>query len=87
MWRAYQLAKEWQCRPSEILDIEDPVQAYCVDSAVSLFGSQLQHELEHVKGKSDQAQAANRRRILEKWIPDTKASKKKSFKDPARAKV
>jgi hypothetical protein len=77
------MAKEWSCRPSEILAVADPVTAFCFDRAVYLFGTALSSELENVKAKTDKERKNKQDRILSKWIPEAKARQKSKFKDPA----
>ena len=83
-WTAFQLAKEWRVRPSELLDIDDPVDAFRFDRAVHIFGSALQAELEAVEGKTKQVRESKQRSIIQRWIPEATGTKQaKRFKDPA----
>jgi hypothetical protein len=78
---AFQLSQSCNERPSRIYDIHDPVQAFCFDRAVVLFGEALQAELEAVNENTASATKAKRQRILRKWIPEASAG---SFRDPAK---
>jgi hypothetical protein len=62
------------------------VQAFCFDRAVMIFGSSLSAELEKAKGKTDKQIAANRTRIIQKWIPEATgtARSRQKFRDPAK---
>lgn len=82
LWEAYLLAKAWRCRPSEIYAIEDELSSFCFDRAVNHFGGALEAELNSVEGKSSREIDSKRKRILQKWIPETSSSKPK-FRDPA----
>jgi hypothetical protein len=85
LWQAYQLGRELRCRPSDLYALTDPVQRFCFDRAVVIFGSALTHELENAKGKTDRAIAASRRKILAKWIPEaTDSSRKRNLRDPSK---
>lgn len=82
LWRTYNLAKTWGCRPSELLGISSDWTAYCFDSAVAVFGSHLSAELEDVEGKNKKEIQRKRETILRRYIPEkTKAQK---FKDPGK---
>lgn len=74
------MAKTYKTRPSELLDLEDPHDAFRLDRAVWFFGSSLSAELQSVKGKTDREIERRQDRILQKWIPQTTAAKK--FKEP-----
>jgi hypothetical protein len=49
------------------LDISDPYAAFCLDSAVGLFGRSLESALAAVKGKGDTLEA-KRENLLRKWL-------------------
>jgi hypothetical protein len=44
-------ARQWKVRPSEMLGLEDPYTAYCLDEAVLDLVSYIEEELESVKVK------------------------------------
>lgn len=65
------MAKQWRARPSELLVINDPYVAWCVDEAVLEFGTAVedavQEEYENTKGskalKNGAAENALRRML------------------------
>lgn len=62
-------------RPSELLGIDDPYEAYCLDEAVLSFGDGVRAELDKVKGKNqEQKRMMALRRML---------GMKQKFADPA----
>ena len=67
-WRIYLQAKAWRCRPSDILLIADAWDAHCYDSAVYLFGSELEAALEAVNEKTSSATTRKRERVIRKWL-------------------
>lgn len=68
VWETYQVAKLWRVRPSALLGIDDVYAAYCLDNAVALFGSNLEAELNSVKGKNDREIEKKRERLMTKWL-------------------
>lgn len=58
----------WQCRPSQLLAIEDEYAAYCLDQACGEWGAHVRSELEKVEGKTraqvEQHQLLTLRRLL-----------------------
>lgn len=84
MWKAWNAARTWKCRPSEVYHIEDDFAAYCFDSAVATFGQALDNELQGVKGKNDREIEGKRKRIIERWIPELKraGTQEQRFRDP-----
>lgn len=64
------MSKTWNYRPSEILNIEQPYIAYCIDNAVATFGRSLEAELNKVEGKTDKQRDAKRQRILAIWLDE-----------------
>lgn len=88
LWQAYRIAREFRCRPSELYDVTDPIDAFKFDRAVYVFGSSLSAALDSAEGKNEKAIRANRKRIIQKWIPEAAGdarTKAKNFRDPARA--
>lgn len=55
MWGLYQSAKLWNTRPSQLVDIEEPYEAYCFDEAVATWGTYVSNELEKIEGKDQKA--------------------------------
>lgn len=62
---------------------EDEVLAYCFDRAVTIFGASLEEELNKVEAKTEKQGEQKRKRILDKWIPGSKAGEGRKFRDPA----
>lgn len=62
-------------RPSQLLGIDDPYEAYCLDEAVLAFGDGVTAELDKVKGKN---QAQKRMMTLRRLL-----GLKQKFADPA----
>lgn len=76
-------AKTWNCRPSELLAIEDPYVAYCVDQAVGYFGRHVQAALDEVDDKDAKVAEGKRKIILDKYIGDAKKPARGLYADPA----
>lgn len=76
----YLQAKQWSSRPSEILDVQDPYAAFCLDSAIWEFGTYVESELESVKGKNEKQRQAGREARLKSLLSDSPDTKK--FADP-----
>lgn len=68
MWETYQTAKTFNCRPSELLCIEDRYAAYCLDVACGEFGRSLENELSAVEGKNRKEMQAKSARIMARWM-------------------
>lgn len=66
----YVQAKTWKTRPSELLGIDDPYLAYCVDEAISDFGNYVSEELNKVKGKDEKAIAGKQELVLKGLLGD-----------------
>lgn len=70
VWEVWQLSKSYRCRPSDLLNITHPVQAFYFDRAVWYFGTSLEGalaEVEDGKKKAGQIKAA-RTRLLHTWL-------------------
>lgn len=79
-------AKTWNCRPSDLLAIEDSYVAYCLDQAVGFFGRHLDAELEKVgsDAKNDEEAKWKRQQILDKYFEEEdKKPRPGRFADPA----
>lgn len=78
-------AKTWNCRPSDLLNIQDDYVAYCLDQAVGYFGRTLENELE--KAGSDAKNNADaewkRRAVLDRYLGDNDKPQRGQFADPA----
>lgn len=70
LWAAYQLSKTYNCRPSQLMHIEDPLAAYYFDRAIAVFGIHLENEIEQAeaKGKSASQKAMKRNMVLNKYL-------------------
>lgn len=68
VWETYLTSKTFNIRPSELLDVSDPYAAYCVDSAVGMFGRTLESELNAVEGKGQKNIQMKRERLLRRWM-------------------
>lgn len=60
MWSVYNHAKTWSTRPSQLLGLDQPYLAYCVDEAVATWGNHVVNELDKIDGKTDKE--VNRKR-------------------------
>lgn len=78
-------AKTWNCRPSDLLAIEDDYVAYCLDQAVGYFGRHLEAELEKAGSDTKTAEEAEhkRRLILDKYLGEEGKPQRGLFADPA----
>jgi len=84
MWQLFVQSKTWRCRPSELMAVDDPIAAYCLDSAIEYFGTSLENELNAVQEKDEKASEAKRKRILLKWIPEASSEQEaQMYADPA----
>lgn len=68
MWQVFQTAKTFNCRPSELLDIDDPWTAYCLDSSIASYCNAAQNAVDSVEGKTDKETNRKRQRELDKWL-------------------
>jgi hypothetical protein len=80
-------AKTWNCRPSNLLAIEDDYVAYCLDQAVGYFGRHLEAELEKAgsDAKNDEEAQWKRQRVLDKYLGEEDKHQRGRFADPAAA--
>jgi hypothetical protein len=77
-------AKTWNCRPSNLLAIEDDYVAYCLDQAVGYLGRSIEAELGRVEAKSESEAEAKRQRVLERFLYDEKTKPTRgAYADPA----
>lgn len=82
-WNLFQEAKGWGCTPSDLLQIEEPYTAYCLNQAVSHFGAYVTGELEKIEGKDSKAVARKRQQKLEQLLRAPGQRKYKSFRQAA----
>lgn len=83
MWEAWQLATQWQTRPSELYDIREPLAAHNFDRAVMYFGTTVEAEMNAAaeKGKTTKAARQKAQMVLNKWLVEPGDDPK--FRDPA----
>jgi hypothetical protein len=74
------MSKDYQTRPSEILDIDDPFAAFCLDRAVHDFGSAVESALSDVEGKTKKEIQVKSDRVLRKWL-----DMPLQYRDPVRS--
>lgn len=82
MWETFNLAAQAQISPSEILGVdrsEEPWAAYCLDRAVTTFGTAVQSELDAVEGKTTKEIEMKRQRVLNRFFPQGER-----FRDPGK---
>lgn len=67
MWK---MAQEWRRRPSEFLDIQDPLVAYYFDRAIYVFGTAVENDMEEQRGKAKDSKKGDQaaQRAFNKWI-------------------
>lgn len=83
MWETYHLAKKAGISPSEFLGVnrkEDPWVAYCLDRAVTTFGTAIVAELDAVEGKNKKEIETKRNRVLHRHFPSSSGAR---YRDPA----
>lgn len=68
MWSLYLQAKDFGCRPSDILAIEDRYVAFVLDNAVHHFGSALEGELKSIDGKTKREVSMKQQRVMATWL-------------------
>ncbi len=80
----YNHAKLWAVRPSELLDLDDPYAAYCLDEAVAYLGNTVQSELNGVEASSRADGDRQTQLILDSYFkPKTDKPRSGMFADPA----
>lgn len=64
------MSQALRCRPSSLYGLNDPVVAYCFDSAVARWGVSFEAAVQQaVKGKTDERQAEQAQmRVVRKWL-------------------
>jgi hypothetical protein len=83
MWNVFSLAKAMHVRPSELLDISDAYEAYCIDDAVMTFGQHIANKLSEVTGKNAKQIEGQRSLLLRRLLsPETK----QLFRSPVATK-
>lgn len=64
----YQTSKTFNIRPSQLLDIDDPYAAYCLDNAVGEFGRALEMELSRIDAKTQKKADMIAERTIRSWL-------------------
>lgn len=78
-------ARKWEVRPSNLLGIQDPYVAFCLDEAVYELASWIEDELEKVEDrgkKRDPKKTAAKKRARLEFLLTGKIEKQ--FADPMR---
>jgi hypothetical protein len=70
LWGAFQLAKTYGCRPSELFGIDVQPTAYYFDRAIGIFGVHLENELSKAEagGKSKASKTMKRNMVLARYL-------------------
>jgi hypothetical protein len=86
LWATWTTAKSLGLSPSEYLRVEDPFVAYCLDRAVTLFGTTLENEIRTKTEDAKNTKSAKRiaERIMNQYLysDDEAANIKGRFRDP-----
>lgn len=83
MWKLFQDAKTWSTRPSVLLAIENDYEAYCLDEAISTWGSYVTSELDKVEGKDSKEVNKKRRNRLLSLLQAPDSVRFKSLRKPS----
>ncbi len=86
LWQAWNLAKTWSTRPSEIYGIKDAVAAYYFDQAVTLFGQSLENAIHNATkdAKNDNEAERKANLVMDRWVRQKENAGPQRYKDPAR---
>lgn len=68
LWDLYRMSKDYRTRPSELVDLDDPFAAFCLDRAVHDFGTAVENALSDVEGKTKKEIQVKSDRVLRKWL-------------------
>lgn len=87
MWEAWQLATQWNRRPSEIYGITEPLAAWNFDRAVMYFGTSVEADIKIAteKAKTNKAARSKAQQVLNKWLAEPGETAGR-FRDPAAMK-
>ena len=86
MWETFNLAKQARTSPSEIMGLDrekDPWVAYCIDRAVTTFGTAVQSELDSVEGKTSKEIEVKRQHVLNRFFPEAGGRR---YADPGKGR-
>jgi hypothetical protein len=64
VWHLWQTCKALNTRPSEIMGLDDPYLAYCLDEAITFGGRSIEADLESITHKKPKRQAQMRENRL-----------------------
>lgn len=76
------MSQSYKRLPSELLAVEDPYNAYCLNRAVWLFGSSVDGKMQSIEGKTSKEIQKKRLKVLQKYVPQ--AADASGFADPAK---
>lgn len=80
----YNHGKLWGVRPSELLDLDDPYEAYCLDEAAAYLGNTIQADLNGVDASTPQAAEQETQKILDSYFrPKEEKPRTGMYADPA----
>jgi hypothetical protein len=74
------MSKKLKCRPSDLVGITDPYEAYCFDEAIVFVNDQINAELELVTHKKPKVQSQRRQQRLAQLLG---VPAEKRYRDPA----
>jgi hypothetical protein len=88
------MANQWKTKPSELLNVDDPLAAYYLNRAVFYFGqayeADIEDAVEQAKTKASAERAANT--VRDRWLRDDEDTPQEQsqerpagYKDPAEA--
>lgn len=82
-WLLYNEAKTWSTNPATVLGITDWYVSYCLNQAISYWGTYVENQLDMIEAKTAQATADKRQARLQQLLSDDTEKPKGSFADPA----
>lgn len=83
-WLLYSEAKLWSTTPAQLVAVEDPYVAFCLNQAVGYWGLSIENAMHEVEGKNARDTAARRKLVLQQWLSDKDDDKPRGqFADPA----
>lgn len=68
LWSLYRRSQSFSCRPSDLLGLDDPYAAWCLDAACYDFGSALESEISRVEGKNQKEVDMKVDRLVRRWL-------------------
>jgi hypothetical protein len=75
------MSRSMNCRPSDVLHLEDQFEAYALDSAVVRWGVSFEAAIAEAGRDAKDAAAAERKQnqVIRRWLPETR-----KYADPRR---